>query len=188
MPKRIVFIDYIRVIACYLGYLVMAHYIREHLTWNCSRRMTVGALAFIVGGAFTAWSFWYTGVPGIEMKTPTLEWSWEFCTPNVLLATFGAFLMFTCIGQKTVSQGTEASGRGRGEAVITSIAKLSFGMYLMHILVLSNVAPLFMPDGPADPALPIYLTIPSMALLTFVISAAIAKLISYVPGSKWVIG
>ena len=161
----------------YLGYLVMAHYIREHLTWSRSRRMTVGTLAFIAGGAFTAWSFWHTGVPGIEMKTPTLEWSWEFCTPNVLLATFGAFLMFTCIEQKEAPK------------LITSIAKLTFGMYLMHILVLSGgVAPLFIPDGPADPVLPIYLTIPCMALLTFVISAAIAKLIRYVPGSKWVIG
>lgn len=160
----------------YLGYLVMAHYIREHLTWNRSRRMTVGALAFIVGGTFTAWSFWHTGVPGIEMKTPTLEWSWEFCTPNVLLATFGAFLMFTGIEQKAAPKW------------ITGIAKLTFGMYLMHILVLSNVAPLFMPNGPADPILPIYLTIPCMALLTFAISAAITKLISLIPGSKWVIG
>ena len=160
----------------YLGYLVMAHYIREHLTWNRSRRMTIGALAFIVGSTFTAWSFWHTGVPGIEMKTPVLEWSWEFCTPNVLLTTFGAFLMFTCIEQK------------EAPAWITGISKLTFGMYLMHLLVLANVAPLFMPDGPANPLLPIYLTIPCMALLTFAICAAITKLISLIPGSKWVIG
>ena len=49
----------------YLGYLVMAHYIRVHLKW-----------------------------PGQPIETPLLEWSWEFCTPNVLCATFGLFLLF----------------------------------------------------------------------------------------------
>ena len=30
-------------------------------------------------------------MPGKVIETPMLEWAWEFCTPNVLLATFGAF-------------------------------------------------------------------------------------------------
>ncbi len=160
----------------YLGYLVMAHYIREHLTWSRSKRMRIGSITFLIGAIFTAWAFWYKGVPGVEMKTPALEWSWEFCTPNVLLTTFGAFLLFTCIAQKDAPKW------------ITGISKLTFGMYLMHILILGNLAPFFMPEGPANPILPIYLTIPCMALLTFIACAAITKLISYIPGSKWMIG
>lgn len=184
----------------YLGYLVLAHYIREHLTWNCSRRMTVGAMAFVAGGAFTAWSFWHTGVPGVEMPTPTLEWAWEFCSPSVLTATFGAFLMFTCIDQTSApshlldsasadkSEATIRRGSGPAARVIEGIARLTFGMYLMHILVLSNIAPLFIPHGPANPIWPVYLTIPCMALLTFIGSAAITKLLTFIPGSKWIIG
>ena len=160
----------------YLGYLVMAHYIREHLTWDRSKRMGIGSVAFLIGAIFTAWAFWHTGVPGIEMKTPVLEWSWEFCTPNVLLTTFGAFLMFTCIEQKEAPKW------------ITGISKLTFGMYLMHILFLSNIAPLFMPEGPGNPILPIYLTIPCIAILTFVCCIITTKAISYLPGSKWIIG
>lgn len=34
-------------------------------------------------------SIYRMGVPGRLIETPLLEWSWEFCTSNVLLATFG---------------------------------------------------------------------------------------------------
>lgn len=88
----------------YLGYLVLAHYIRKHITWNRGKRMRIGLICLFIGGTFTGWSFWWKGVPGQIIETPLLEWSWEFCTPNVLLATFGAFLLFTCIEQKEAPQ------------------------------------------------------------------------------------
>ncbi|MEE1088087.1 MAG: acyltransferase, partial [Bacteroidaceae bacterium] len=37
----------------YLGYLVMAHYIRTHLTWSCTRKLTVGAIALVAGAVGT---------------------------------------------------------------------------------------------------------------------------------------
>lgn len=160
----------------YLGYLVMAHYIRVHLKWDRAKRLKVGIGSFVASAAFTAWSAWHAGVPGIVMQTPSYEWSWEFCTPNVLLATFGAFLMFTCIK------------RQEAHPWITGISKLTFGMYLMHILFLSNIAPLFMPEGPAQPVLPVAVTIPCMAVLCFVCCVVTTKLISLIPGSKWIIG
>lgn len=100
----------------YLGYLVLAHYIRFHLDWNRSKRMRIGLLCFLAGSIFTAWSFWMKGVPGELLYTPEAEWSWGFCTPNVVLATFGLFLLFSCIEQKEAPR------------AITGIAKLSFGM------------------------------------------------------------
>jgi hypothetical protein len=76
------------------GYLVLAHYIRVHLKWSQQKKLAVGAICFVIGGLFTAWSFWWKAEPGLQMETPMMEWSWEFCTPNVLLATFGSFLLF----------------------------------------------------------------------------------------------
>jgi surface polysaccharide O-acyltransferase-like enzyme len=159
----------------YLGYLVMAHYIRTHLTWDRSKRRKLGALCFVVGAAFTAWSFWWKGEPGQLIVTPHLEWSWEFCTPNVALATFGLFVWFSTITQKAPS-------------IITQISKLSFGMYLMHMFFLSQIAPLFVNGDQANPLIPIYFAIPAIALLTFVCSAVTAKLLSLLPRSKWLIG
>lgn len=82
------------------------------------------------------------------IETPMLEWSWEFCTPNVLCATFGAFLLFTCIKQQQAPRW------------ITSLSKLSFGMYLMHLFFLSNIAPIFVAGDQSNPLVPVWLAIP----------------------------
>lgn len=169
----------------FLGYLVIAHYIRFHLNWARGKRLKIGALCFLVGAVFTAWSFWWKGEPLHPIATPELEWSWEFCTPNVALATFGAFLLFSCIGVK-------ADGTGRDDyrapRLITEFAKLSFGMYLMHIFFLNRIAAIVVQDNPAIPAIPVWAAIPFMAIACYICCAATTKLISLLPGSKWIVG
>lgn len=160
----------------YLGYLVVAHYVRFHLDWNLRRRLVVGAACFLVGAAFTGWSFWLKGVPGVMIETPMLEWAWEFCTPNVLLATFGVFVMFSAIKVE------------KAPKIITSISKLSFGMYLMHMLFLAPIANLVIGGSQADPLLPVWAAIPVIAVCTFVCTALTAKLLSLIPGSRWFAG
>ncbi len=160
----------------YLGYLVLAHYIRKHLDWSRKKRLTVGAVCFIAGSIFTAWSFWLKGVPGSPIDSTELEWAWPFCTPNVLCAAFGAFLMFTCIERTTAPK------------IITDLSKLSFGMYLMHMFFLSRIASMLIQGNPAEPVIPVYLAIPAIAVLTFICCAATSKFLSYLPGSKYIIG
>lgn len=160
----------------YLGYLVLAHYIRVHINWPSGKRMRIGAVCFLVGAAFTVWSFWWKGVPGQLIETPMLEWSWEFCTPNVLLATFGLFLMFTCVKQQ------------KAPAIISQLARLSFGMYLMHLFFLVPIAQWFVDGNVAAPRLPVAFAIPVIVLLTFICCAVTTKLLSLLPGSKYVVG
>lgn len=160
----------------YIGYLVLAHYIRVHMQWNRSKRFWIGIASFAVGAVFTAWSFWLKGASGVLIATPDIEWAWQFCTPNVLLATFGAFLLFTCIEQR------------QAPALITDLGKLSFGMYLMHMFYLAFFANLLIGGDRANPLLPVWLCIPVIALLTFVSSAVTAKVLSLLPGSKYYIG
>ena len=158
----------------YLGYLVLAHYIRVHLKWDRRKRIFVGAVCFVTGALFTAWSFWWKAVPCVDMETQMMEWAWEFCTPNVLLATFGAFLLFTCIQ--------------KAPRWINGLAKLTFGMYLMHIFFLVFIAKWIIGGDVAHPLLPVWLAIPAIALLTFLCCAVTTKLLSLIPGSKYVIG
>lgn len=160
----------------YLGYLVLAHYVRYHLDWNRKKRAIVGTACFLAGAAFTGWSFWHAGVPGRILDTPMLEWSWEFCTPNVLTATFGAFLLFTCIRSD------------RAPAIVVTLSKLSFGMYLMHLLFLGPIASFFVNGDPANPLLPVWAAIPVIAVLTFICCGITSFIISKLPGSKWIIG
>ena len=159
----------------YLGYLVLAHYIRFHLTWSAGKRIRIGLACFVVGAAFTAWSFWLKGVPGVAIETPALEWSWEFCTLNVLMATYGLFLVFSTI-QKPAPR------------LITSLAKLSFGMYLMHLFFLAPIAAYFVNGNPAEPIIPVWAAIPAITVLSFVCCAVTTKLVSLLPGSKWIVG
>ena len=105
-----------------------------------------------------------------------LEWSWEFCTPNVLCATWGAFLMFSCIRQ------------AKAPALISGISKLTFGMYLMHMLFLAPISQWMVAGDAAHPLLPVVWAIPCIALLTFVATIVTTKLLSFLPGSKWLIG
>lgn len=160
----------------YLGYLVLAHYIRYHLDWDRRKRGVVGIVCFLVGAAFTGWSFWKAGVPGQLIETPMLEWSWEFCTPNVLLATFGAFLLFTCIQREDAPE------------AVAELSKLTFGMYLMHMFFLGPIAKFFVGGDQADPLIPVWAAIPVIAILTFICSSLVSYLISKLPGSRWIIG
>lgn len=157
----------------YLGYLVLAHYIRKHITWNRAKKMKIGLTCLVIGAAFTGWSFWWKGTPNQLIETPLLEWSWEFCTPNVLLATFGAFLMFTCIEQKEAPR------------CITGISRLSFSMYLMHMFFLAPIASFFVNGNQAEPLIPVWAAIPCIALLTYLCCVITSKVLSLLPGNKY---
>ena len=163
----------------YLGYLVLAHYIRRHLDWGVKKRLIVGGLLLVVGSSVTIWSYYVQAVPGVVLDTPVLEVGWRFCTLNVVSATAGAFLMFSCIG---------LDGAGDNAAMppkwLESLSKMSYGMYLMHIFWLHMWTYVSMQML----QLPTVASIPFIAVCTFVTSALCTKLISLLPGSKWVVG
>ena len=64
------------------------------------------------------------------------------------------------------------------------MSKLSYGMYLMHIFWLGAWVMLFKHTM----ALPTVAAIPAIAAATFISCYLTAKIISYIPGSKWIIG
>ncbi|MBO5634219.1 MAG: acyltransferase [Bacteroidales bacterium] len=184
----------------YLGYLVLAHYIRVHVDWDRRKRLTVGLLCFLVGGAFTGWSFWLKGTPGVLIPTPEIEWSWSFCTPNVLMQTFGLFLMFSCIGLGKAGVVDAGAGVGAGagvpaaasaageESFVSRLARLTFGMYLVHMFFLAPIATWIIGGDVANPTIPVAIAIPAIAILSYICSAVAVKLVSLIPGSKYLVG
>jgi surface polysaccharide O-acyltransferase-like enzyme len=101
--------------------------------------------------------------------------TWNFTTLNVAIMTAGLFLLFRNFHGN------------RGDSLlwrsIDDLSRMSFGMYLAHIIVLnavhSHLAPML---GNA------FLRIPTIALTTFVITYLGIKLLSFLPGSKYRIG
>lgn len=154
----------------FLGYVVLAHYIRHHLSWSSSRKLSLGVLLYLIGYYITA-SVWYNRIP-VATELQDLELSWRFCTPNVVMMSFGAFVVMQSVFEQ----------RPKVNGIITEISKLSYGIYLMHIFVL-NAIYLLIADLLSTP-----LTILTVGLLTFVVCIIITKLLSFLPYSKYVIG
>ncbi len=153
----------------FVGYVVLAHYVRRHRAWSPSRRIATGALLYIIGYAVTA-TKWYGRIP-TATTLQELELSWRFCTPNVVMESLGAFL---------VIEGLFA--RSRGNRLITSISKLSYGIYLMHIFVLTTVYRL-VAGSMSTPW-----TILVVGATTFAVCYLLSLLLSLLPGSRYVIG
>ena len=86
---------------------------------------------------------------------------------------FGAFLMFTCIEQKEAPRW------------ITGISRLSFSMYLMHMFFLAPIASFFVNGNQAEPLIPVWAAIPSIALLTYLCCVITSKVLSLLPGNKY---
>ncbi|MCM1448891.1 MAG: acyltransferase [Clostridiales bacterium] len=156
----------------YLGYLVLAHYIRVHLDWSRGKRLVIGSILLIAGALWTILSFYIQAVPGIVHDTPTLEIGWSFCTINCVMLTAGAFILFTCIEKSEAPR------------PVTEMSKLSYGMYLMHILWLGLWVKVFKDDM----ALPSPAAIPAIAVATFISCFIATKLLSMIPYCSWMAG
>ena len=154
----------------FMGYVVLAHYIRHHLQWTFKKSIGIGTMLYIIGYCVTA-LIWYNRIP-TATTLQELELSWRFCTPNVILMSFGAFIVIQSI----------FSMYRKGNRIVNEISILSYGIYLMHIFVLEVVHSQFKDIFPTQ------WTIILVGTVTFVICCIITKIISFLPFSKYIIG
>lgn len=155
----------------FLGYMVLAAYLRRYFAEPRAWHKWGGALLVVAGYFVTAWIF--SGRLATQRLVADLELSWGFGTINVAAMSVGLFLLLKDV----------RLGGGRFTGVVTDISKLSYGIYLIHIMLLNFfhgwLDPLIVSAG---------IKIPVLALCTFVSSYAVVKLISLLPGSKYVVG
>lgn len=155
----------------FIGYAVLAAYIRRFWMAPSLRIDWLAIGLVVVGYIATAGGFLYR--LGYEHSVKSLELTWNFTVLNVAVMTAGLFLLFRNI------HGSES----RVWRWIDDLSRMSYGMYLAHIIVLnavhSHLAPLL---GNA------FVRIPTIALTTFFITYLAVKLISLLPGSKYITG
>jgi surface polysaccharide O-acyltransferase-like enzyme len=157
----------------FMGYAVLAAYIKRF--WMApSLRVDWFAVGLVVAGySATLGGFLYK--LRYEHQVKSLELTWNFTSLNVAVMTGGLFLLFRNIH---ANRGNSLVWR-----LIEDLSRMSYGMYLAHIIVLnaihSRLAPIL---GNA------FLRIPTIALTTFVITYLGVKLISLLPKSKYLIG
>lgn len=157
----------------FLGYVVLAMYIKRfHMA--PSRRLNMIAIGMVVAGyAVTVAGF--LSRLRYEQIVQNLELTWNFTTLNVASMTGGLFLLFRTFHADP--------GNRRIWLIVDDLSRMSYGMYLAHIIVLSTIhthlAPLI------ENA---FARIPTIALATFVVTYLVVKLLSLLPGSKYLVG
>lgn len=155
----------------FLGYVILAHYIRNYLKWGLKTQIITGTILYIIGYLITA-VIWYNRIP-TATTLQQLELSWRFCTPNVIFESIGAFLVIQSIFAKVRNE----------NRIVSEVSNLSYGIYLMHIFILGMVFSVIETMSLSTP-----ITIILTGVLTFVLCCIITKLISFIPNSKYIIG
>jgi surface polysaccharide O-acyltransferase-like enzyme len=157
----------------FLGYAVLAYYIKRFFFSHSPRQYAAGALLIIVGYAITAYGFIHR-LPTAS-SVADLELTWGFETINVAMITAGLFLLF-----KNIKAPPPASTHVNW---LFDVSQKTYGIYLAHIMVLNAVHSLF--DQLFTSAA---IKIPVIAVITFIATYIIIKLLSYLPKSKYFIG
>ena len=154
----------------FIGYLVLGHYIRTYVNWSLKKSLSIGIPCFVGGYLFTAIVYYNNTFTATTLKE--LELSWRFCSFNVVLMTFGLFVILKNISY----QGKWVYG------IVKEISRLSYVIYLMHIFLL----------GFSYQLLGAYFSTPVTILLvgssTISVCCILSKILTYLPGSKYITG
>lgn len=154
----------------YIGYLVLAHYIRKHVCWSLKKTMTIALPLILVGYAFTAGLFYSHSLESTDYVY--VEQSWYFCTFNVAMMTAGTFLLLRHVSYS----------KKWLYAPVKTVSQLSYGIYLMHIFVLGLMQQWIAPHFSTLPAILI------VGTSTFLCCILITRLLSLLPASRWIVG
>lgn len=169
----------------FIGYVIVADYLRKYCSrLNWKKTLAAAVPMWIAGYAVTASWFWSAMPKLFPVNGPIeiaveMETSWCFSTFGVALTTIAYFLIAIKI---------KASGKFYRKVVVP-LSKISFGIYLMHIFLLC----FFMQyTGPWFAQMNQWAGMPLCIAvnvgLTFLTSALLTKLVSYIPGSKYITG
>lgn len=165
-------------ISGFIGYVVLAHYIRTYVDWSWRKTIAVALPMWIVGYAIATVWFWcqipseYPVNESIDLAVQ-MEQSWRFCSVSVAMMSLSVFLVF----KKINCEGWLYRN------IVLPISKVSYGMYMMHMFVLVAIFALVTSWGLATP-----LTMLLSTAITFAICAVVALVISKLPFGKYIVG
>ena len=165
----------------FVGYMLLGFWFRKFAPEMGWRKTLVRAVPLLAVGWVIVAGFFYFRIPdaaGYPVTRPyatavDLEMSWEFCSFGVALTVLGYFLVLRRF------KGDGAFYR----MVIRPLSEASYGTYLLHILVLVELAEF------VKPALPTPVAIPALALATFLSSSVVSLTLRRLPlVGRWICG
>ncbi|TAE01168.1 MAG: acyltransferase [Bacteroidetes bacterium] len=155
----------------FIGYLLLGNYIKEHLKMNLKRDFLLGSTCILLGYAITFLVF--KNQMTFAKTLIVLELSWRFNSINIALMVFGLFIMARHFQISSVFV----------SKWITDISAFTYGIYIIHILVLGETFKILKQITP-NPAILIILN----GFFAFIICYFLLKIISFLPKSKYITG
>ena len=154
----------------YVGYVVMAHYIRKYLDWSMKKTLCIALPCFLVGYLYCIYWFYTRSFTVDEVRL--LELTWQTTSIAPVLMSFGAFMLIKKINP---------SGGWLNKA-IRNVSDMTYGMYLMHMMLLPYIYGWF--SSFLLPPFAILLT----AFATYMSCYLLSKIISCLKGGKYIVG
>ncbi len=165
----------------FIGFLVLGHYFRKYvgeISW--AKTLAVAVPFWLIGYAVTAGGFWHF-MPrelGFPLSAPyetavEMETTWNFTTFGVMMQTVAYFLLIRKI---------KISG-WIYDRLVLPVSKLSYGIYLMHMFFLTPIFGWISSTGLAMPYV-IFLS----AAITYTACIITARILAFIPKSKYIIG
>ncbi len=154
----------------YVGYVILAHYIKTYIDWSLKKTLAIALPLFLVGYGICVWSFYTRSFEVEEVRLLELQWQTTSICP--VLMSIGAFLTIKKINCK----------KDKVNAVVRRNSAMTYGMYLMHMLILPHIFKTL------DPQFPTPVIILGTAVTTYIICYIITQLLSIVPGGKYLVG
>ena len=151
------------------GYAVLGAFIKMHLKEN--NLYILGLILYLIGTGVTMFGYFF--MRDAATTTKDIEITWQFDSTNLVVSSFGIFLLLRKIECKneTISK------------IFNDIALKSYGMFLIHVFFVDLYK--YLLDAPNQ--FPLW-CIFVVAILTFITSYLVIKMISYIPFSQYIIG
>lgn len=165
----------------YLGYILLGVFLHRHNTLSAAKSCLIGAVLFVVGFYITYQGLWHDiGRLNSQQVAEVSDEGWitietfiGYLTINVAMMTAGVFMFFQKLKlPKVITK------------VMTELSVMSFGLFLVHYILYLWIGAKLIPLLKFSPGVEEVL----VAVIVFIASYAVAKLVSFLPKSKYLIG
>jgi surface polysaccharide O-acyltransferase-like enzyme len=156
----------------YIGYLVLGYYLSiKEFKLKINTIRIISILLFFTGCLITVFGTYFLSVK----QGYFAEFFYDYLTPNILVSTIGIFLFVKSLC--TIRE-------NKFSVIVSFIDKYSYGIYLVHVLVLTFLYKIGMTAYFINPIIGIPLT----ALLCLGVSTLIILILSKLPLGKYISG
>ncbi|MBQ8069650.1 MAG: acyltransferase family protein [Bacteroidales bacterium] len=157
----------------YIGYMVLAHYIKKYVE---PKNLSVGKTAavcipVIIAGILSTVAIFYFRAPDC-VTVPETELPFIHTSTIIALMNAATFILMLKITKDS----------GWFYSLVKEISKLSYGMYLVHLLILNFYCGIF------SSVMPVPASILLTAFCTYITAFIFTKLVSLLPFGKYIVG